>query len=79
LRRIGVDAAATAPCVPAPTTILQGLQDTTTLPVYSRKLAQRMSADLREFPGDHLIVDPGRPSWQTVRDAVVGLAAGAAR
>jgi carboxylesterase len=79
LRRIGVDAATAAPRVPAPTTILQGLQDATTLPAYSRLLARRMSADLREFPGDHLIVDPGRPSWQTVRDAVVGLAAGAAR
>jgi carboxylesterase len=79
LRRIGVSAAAAARRISAPTTILQGLQDTTTLPAYSRELARRLRADLREFPGDHLIVDPNRPSWQTVRNAVVELAAGAAR
>jgi hypothetical protein len=52
------------------------MQDTTTLPVYSRELAARMGADLREIPGDHLIVDPERPSWSSVRDIVVRLAAG---
>ena len=76
LRRIGVGAEKAAPRVTAPTTILQGLQDSTTLPKHSRELAHRMGADLREFPGDHLIVDPARPSWQSVRDAVVSLAAG---
>ena len=75
LRRIGVTAAASAAAVSTPTTILQGLQDTTTLPKYSRKLAARMGADLRELPGDHLIVDPGRPSWNIVRDTVIRLAA----
>lgn len=78
LRRIGAAAAAAAPRVPAPTTILQGLQDVTTLPAHSRTLAARMGADLREFPGDHLIVDPARPSWREVRDTVVGLVTGAA-
>ncbi len=62
--------------VSAPATIVQGLQDTTTLPAYSRQLAARMGADLREIPGDHLIVDPERPSWNAVRDAVVRLATG---
>ena len=75
LRRIGVNAARVAPRVAAPTTILQGLQDVTTLPAHSRWLAARMNADLRELPGDHLIVDPGKPSWLTVRDTVVDLAA----
>jgi carboxylesterase len=79
LRRVGLGAAAAAPRVGAPTTILQGLQDATTLPTYSRQLAKRMGAELIEFPGDHLIVDPNRPSWQTVRDAVVGLAVGSSR
>ena len=74
LRRIGVDAARVASRVSAPTTIVQGLQDSTTLPRYSRQLAARMNANLLEIPGDHLIVDPGRPSWQTVRDTVVALA-----
>jgi carboxylesterase len=76
LRRVGVSAATSASRVSAPATIVQGLQDTTTLPVYSRELATRMRADLREIPGDHLIVDPQRPSWSAVREAVVTLAAG---
>jgi len=76
LRRVGRNAAAGASRVSAPTTILQGLQDTATLPAYSRQLAARIGADLREIPGDHLIVDPERPSWSSVRDIVVRLAAG---
>lgn len=76
LRRIGVSAAARATHVSAATTIVQGLQDVTTLPAYSRELAARMGAELREVPGDHLIVDPERPSWGTVRDIVIGLATG---
>jgi hypothetical protein len=35
-----------------------------------------MGAELREIPGDHLIVDPESPSWSAVRDIVVGLATG---
>ena len=76
LRRIGRSAAGGASRVSAPATILQGLQDTTTLPAYSRELASRMGAELREIPGDHLIVDPQRPSWDAVRETVVRLAAG---
>jgi carboxylesterase len=77
LRRVGVSAAAGASSIASPATIVQGLQDTTTLPAYSRLLAARMGADLREIPGDHLIVDPQRPSWSAVRDAVVTLTTGA--
>ena len=76
LRRVGLSAAAGASRISAPATILQGLQDRTTLPGYSRELAARMGADLREIPGDHLIVDPQRSSWSSVRDIVVSLAAG---
>jgi carboxylesterase len=75
LRRIGVSATR-APRVSAATTIVQGLQDTTTLPAYSRELAARMGAELHEIPGDHLIVDPERPSWSAVRDTVIRLATG---
>lgn len=71
LRRVNRGAAAAARRVAAPTTILQGLQDTTSLPGYSRQLATRIGAHLVEFPGDHLIVDPKRESWETVRDLVV--------
>jgi carboxylesterase len=76
LRRVGVGAAARAPRVSASATIVQGLQDMTTLPAYSRELAARMGAELREIPGDHLIVDPKRPSWSAVRDTIVELATG---
>jgi len=76
LRRIGLSAAARASRISAPTTIVQGLQDSTSLPAYSRELAARMGADLREIPGDHLIVDPQRSSWSAVRDIVVRLAVG---
>jgi carboxylesterase len=76
LRRVGRGAAARVSHVSSPTTIVQGLQDTTTLPAYSRELAARMSADLHEIPGDHLIVDPKRSSWDAVRDIVVTRTAG---
>lgn len=79
LRRIGHAAGKAATGMPARATILQGLQDTTSLPAYSRQLAERLGADLREFAGDHLIVDPAKPSWPTVRDTVVGLATGSGR
>ncbi len=74
LRRIGNAAGAAARRVSAPTTILQGEQDSTTLPRHSRTLAARIGAELQEFPGDHLIVDPNRPSWPVVRDAVLSRA-----
>lgn len=76
LRRVGLSAVARASRVSAPATIVQGLQDTTTLPAYSRELAARIGADLREIPGDHLIVDPERSSWSAVRDTVISLATG---
>ena len=76
LRRIGASAGAVAARIPAPATIVQGLQDTATLPAHSRTLAARMAADLQELPGDHLIVDPERSSWSAVRDTVVRVAAG---
>ena len=76
LRRVGRGAATSVSRVSSPTTIVQGLQDTTTLPAYSRQLAARMGADLHEIPGDHLIVDPKRSSWNAVRDIVVTVAAG---
>jgi carboxylesterase len=71
LRRINGAAAAAARRLSAPAVILQGMQDRTSLPTYSRRLARRIGADLLEFPGDHLIVDPNRPSWTTVRDAII--------
>jgi carboxylesterase len=77
LRRINKAAAtAAARSLSAPAVILQGLQDRTSLPAYSRRLATRIGADLLEFPGDHLIVDPNRPSWATVRDAIIQHATG---
>jgi carboxylesterase len=76
LRRVGAFGMAAAPHIAAPTTIVQGLQDTAALPKYSRVLAARMAADLHELPGNHSIVDPVMPWWSTVRDLVVALATG---
>ena len=76
VRRIGNAAMAVAPRVAAPTTILQGSDDTVTLPRHSRTLARRIGADLREVPGDHLIVDPSREGWPMVHERVVSLATG---
>jgi carboxylesterase len=71
LRRINQIAAKAARRVSSPAVILQGLQDTTTLPAYSRQLAARIGAELLEIPGNHLIVDPNRPSWPIVRETIV--------
>jgi carboxylesterase len=71
LRRVGSAASVAARRLTAPASILQGLQDTTTLPAHSRLLARRIGAELVEFPGDHMIVDPGKPSWPIVRETVV--------
>lgn len=73
MRRLGAEAAGVARGVTAPTLILQGRQDATSLPVYSRLLGLRLGGPLtlREFPGGHMLVDPGQPTWETVRDHVV--------
>jgi carboxylesterase len=77
LRKIGNHAGAMAARVTVPATIVQGAQDMTSLPSYSRILARRMNAELIEVPGNHMIVDPAAPSWPQVRDTVVDLATGA--
>jgi carboxylesterase len=78
LRRLGNAAGAAARHVTAPTTILQGRDDTTSLPSYTRLLGLRLGGPLtlREFPGGHQLVDPAQPTWETVRDGVVGVARG---
>jgi carboxylesterase len=76
LRKIGNSAGRVAGRVSAPTTILQGSQDMTSLPAFTRILAGRMNADLVEVPGNHMIVDPTAAAWPRVRDTVVRLAAG---
>ena len=69
-------AGAAARHVHAPTTILQGLDDTTSLPLYTRLLGLRLGGQLtlREFPGGHQLVDPLLPTWEIVRSAVVAAA-----
>jgi carboxylesterase len=71
LRRINTIAAASSRRCTAPSLILQGLQDSTTLPVHSRTLAARIGAQLLELPGDHIIVDPNRPSWPIIRNTIL--------
>jgi pimeloyl-ACP methyl ester carboxylesterase len=75
LRRINLGASRVSR-VQAPVTILQGLQDTVTLPAYTRRLASRLGAVLHEVPGNHVLVDPRCESYPTVRDVLVDLATG---
>lgn len=73
LRRIGALAGGSARRVTAPTTILQGIDDATTLPPYTRLLGLRLGGPLTldEFPGGHMLVDPSMPTWDRVRSGVV--------
>jgi carboxylesterase len=73
LRRVGVMAGAAAGRVDAPTTILQGFDDATSLPRYSRQLGVRLGGPLtvEEFPGGHMLVNPELPTWERVREAVL--------
>ena len=52
------------------------MQDTVTLPAYTRRLATRLGAELHELPGNHVLVDPRCESYATVRDVLVSLASG---
>lgn len=75
LRRIGFAAFAMAPRIRSETAIVQGMQDRTTLPAFSRRLAAQMGAAMIEVSGDHHIVDPRRDAWPAVRDTIVARAA----
>lgn len=76
LRRIGLMAGAAARRYEGRTTIIQGTDDPTTLPKHSRTLAARMGAPLLSVPGDHMLVDPNRPGWSEVREAILTRATG---
>jgi carboxylesterase len=78
LRRVGVMAGGLASRVAAPTAILQGRDDRTSLPRFSRQLAVRIGGPvtLEEFPGGHMLVNPGMPTWDTVRASVLRHAIG---
>lgn len=78
LGRMGRMAGGSARRVTAPTLILQGTEDTTSLPPYSRALGVRLGGPLtlEEFPGEHMLVDAALPTWDRVRAAVLRHAAG---
>ncbi len=76
LRRVAAQAGRLAHRVTAPTLVVQGSQDRTVLPAFTRRLAGRLGGPLtyREVPEDHLLVDAATPTWSTVRNLVVGFA-----
>ncbi len=78
LRRIGTLAGGSARRVTSRTAILQGTDDVTTLPHYSRLLGLRLGGPLalEEFPGGHMLVNPDLPTWDRVRSGVVAHATG---
>lgn len=73
LRRVGVLAGGSARRVTSPTAILQGSDDVTTRPTYTRLLGLRFGGPLtlEEFPGGHMLVDPNLPTWDRVRAGVL--------
>lgn len=78
LRRVGSVAGGSARRVSSPTAILQGIDDVTTLPPYTRLLGLRFGGPLtlEEFPGGHMLVDPTLPTWDRVRASVLAHATG---
>jgi len=73
LTRAGQRAGNKAAKVTAPTLVIQGTDDNTVLPEYTRSLVQMMPSNPRviEVEGDHQLVRTNRPAWSQVRDAVV--------
>lgn len=74
VRRIGLRARKARPAMPV--TIIQGLEDPTTLPRDSRDLARLIGAELIEVPANHALVADDGPAWAHIRDAVVRRATG---
>jgi carboxylesterase len=69
LRRLGAQAGAAAGRVCCRVAILQGSDDTTSLPINTRRLALRIGGPLvlHEYAGGHHLVTPDHVSWETTR------------
>ena len=67
-----------APSISAPTLIIQGEDDTTTLPPYTRAFAKRFDGpvEIEMVPGGHQLVDPALSGYAATRDALVRHALG---
>jgi carboxylesterase len=78
LRRLGTRAGASAPRVRCRTVILQGSDDTTSLPDNTRRLALRLGGPLtlHEYAGGHHLVETVHPSWETTKALAVRYALG---
>ena len=76
LRRVSAAAGRAAPRVAVPSLVLQGRDDRTVLPRDTRRLALRLGGPLtlHELDAGHLLVDPTRPAWPTLRNLVVSFA-----
>lgn len=70
-------AMAAASDIRAPTLVVQGEHDETTLPVDTRQLFARLRApaQLTLVPGGHACLEPGQPGWPALRQAVLDFAA----
>jgi carboxylesterase len=78
LRRLGARAGAMAPRVRCRTVILQGTDDTTSLPANTRRLATRLGGPLtlHEYRGGHHLVETIHPSWETTKALTLRYARG---
>jgi carboxylesterase len=76
LRRVSAAAGVAAQRITAPALVLQGTDDATALPRFTRHLAFRLRGPLalHELAGGHLIVASDGPSWSTVRALVTSFA-----
>lgn len=78
LGRAGRLAQRAAPSITSPTLIVQGSEDKTSLPAYSRAFAKRIAGpvDFETVPGSHMLVDPLHPGHAATREAVLRHALG---
>lgn len=74
LRRLGQRASRARLAPQTSRVIVQGLEDTTTLPQDSCDLSRKIGAELIEVPASHMLVDDTAPAWPRVRGLVVSRA-----
>jgi carboxylesterase len=76
LRQVGRMAFRSTAQIQAPTLVIQGSQDDWVKPAATRRLLQRLPASLRylELPAAHDLVNPEKPAFQDIRQALLAFA-----
>ena len=73
---LAISAGHAARAVQVPTLLIQGATDPVVRPRDTRQLATRLGGpiQLHELAGGHLLLEPGGPDWDSVRELVVTFA-----